>query len=433
MKVSLRIRPRKLLRRLEVVYVIVALLLLSRAFRFLLGGSEDGAMATAVLIAVFAVSLPVVAWRIKHFVWVALRDKLLLVVVGFVLVSILWSTAPEISLRRGIVLLGATYFGIYLATSFDLKTFIRLLAWTFLIAAVMSVALAFLVPELGVGSGRITNAWTGIYDQKNVLGRVMTVAALTFWHVARHERGRMRWLWWGGFATAVALILLSRSATSLVILVLALALYPAYRALRWRDQRLVVGILALAVLIGSVVAFIFAADTDLFFTTLGRDPDGNTFLGRLLLWGDLWFLLQPVLLQGYGYNAFWRGFDGPSADIWAKYRWKPGHAHNGYLDLWLDLGLVGLLLIVSHLVASLVRVVRLIRLNGAPEAFWALSYLVFLVVANATYSLLVSQSVFFWTIYVAAVLGVGVELARARAQRVPTTAVAPADSHPLPA
>lgn len=59
-------------------------------------------------------------------------------------------------------------------------------------------------------------------------------------------------------------------------------------------------------------------------------------------------------MVGHGYNAFWAGTRGPSAGIWEAFNGPP-HAHNGYLDVMLELDVVGLVVMLVIVVRVLVR------------------------------------------------------------------------------
>lgn len=78
---------------------------------------------------------------------------------------------------------------------------------------------------------------------------------------------------------------------------------------------------------------------------LGRNM---TLTDRAYLWQDLLGIgTNPVI--GTGYDSFWLG---QRLDIlWAKYRWQPNESHNGYLETYLELGLLGLLLLGGCIIA----------------------------------------------------------------------------------
>jgi O-antigen ligase len=142
-----------------------------------------------------------------------------------------------------------------------------------------------------------------------------------------------------GAQSATALVLAAILAMNAVLLVLAYRLPQMLKPLPL--------VLALAV---AVVAMLVLPDYLL--GLVGKDP---TLTGRLPLWRTVFLSIQERPLLGYGYGAFWRGWAGPSARVWTLHLWEPPHAHNGYLDLWLDLGLVGLALGLGLLAITLAR------------------------------------------------------------------------------
>lgn len=74
--------------------------------------------------------------------------------------------------------------------------------------------------------------------------------------------------------------------------------------------------------------------------------------GRLRLWRHLSKKIQDRPWLGYGIGGFWRGMHGPSADIWKLEPWRPPHAHNGFIDVWLDLGAIGLSVLLLSITAA---------------------------------------------------------------------------------
>jgi O-antigen ligase len=92
----------------------------------------------------------------------------------------------------------------------------------------------------------------------------------------------------------------------------------------------------------------------------------STFTGRT----DLWTILLGMhtnLLLGTGYESFWLG---PRLQvIWGKFA-VVNEAHNGYLEIYLNLGLIGLFLLCGFLIASYRTICK--RL-ASPSSFGSLS------------------------------------------------------------
>jgi len=91
--------------------------------------------------------------------------------------------------------------------------------------------------------------------------------------------------------------------------------------------------------------------TDTVAQSLGRDP---TLTDRTVLWQTL-LTLDTNPLLGTGYESFWLG--DRLTRIWLAYpSIQPNQAHNGYLEIYLNLGLVGLCLLTGFLIVSYWRI-----------------------------------------------------------------------------
>jgi exopolysaccharide production protein ExoQ len=408
----MKIKPKALLRTLGNVHIVLTLLVLTRPFVSFLGresGESEGKIFF-ILFGLYLLILPIVLVRLGQFAWVALRDKLLMLLIGFAVISVLWSYAPEATLRQSVTFLGEAFLGVYLAMQYSLREQMRIFAWVLGIAAVLSLFVAFTFPTLGIGSTVHPEAWTGIYDHKNYLGRLMALSAVLFFLSSGDFR--KRWVAWGGFILSASLVLLARSLTSLLALIAILGLMPLYRSLRWRDIRAKAMVIFAGALIVSVTIVILAANPEPFFRAAGRDPVQNTLVGRMQLWNDLLHKVEQRPLLGYGLGAFWLGWEGESADIWARHGWAT-HAHNGYLDIWLDLGLIGLVLMLSHIFLNFRRGLLLMRSTGATEGLWALAYLTFVSLTSLTeVTLLTRRAGIFWALYVALSISMCIQLRR---------------------
>jgi O-antigen ligase len=79
---------------------------------------------------------------------------------------------------------------------------------------------------------------------------------------------------------------------------------------------------------------------------LGKD---TTLSDRTLLWSEL-LKVKINPLFGTGFESFWLGerFRKFAESRW----WQPNQAHNGYLETYLNLGLVGLILLIVLLIAT---------------------------------------------------------------------------------
>jgi O-antigen ligase len=347
--------------------------------------------------------LLIVVWW-KRVVRIVIKEKFLWVFLGITLASVFWSTAPGVTLQRVVILLRATLFGVYLAARYSLKEQLQFVAWALGIAAVLSLMFVIALPSYGVMGMSDTlseqavahaGAWRGVYIHKNPLGRMMVLSAVVFLHAVNSSR-RYRWVAWAGFGLSVLLILGSTSKSALLIVAIIISLLPFYRALRW-NYTFTVPFFIIVILLGGSVAVLLVGMAETILGALGRDL---TFTGRTPLWAAVMDKIWERPWLGYGYGGFWQGWSGESAEILRLVRWATPHSHNGFLDVWLDLGLIGLLAFAISFLGTCLQAVTWVRKIKTGEGLWPLAYLTFLLLYNLTESSLLRQNSL-WLLYVA--------------------------------
>lgn len=374
-----------------------------------LGGGELRGGALAINLGLYGLTVPYTLGQIKRYTWVALRDKLLLFLIGLVLASVMWSIAPKETLRRSLVFLAGTYLGIYLATRYSIREQTQIFSWMLGIAALLSLVVALTLPKVGREFVAGDIVWIGIFGQKNALGRMMCTSAVLLWLLAKSST--QKWLVWGAWVLSVGLIFLADSATSLLTLVIVLSLLPFYRTLRQRDTHVIPVVITMGLLLAGLLVVFFVTNPEVFFKALGRDPTQNTLWGRMRLWADVFREVKPRLWLGYGFQAFWFEENPRLAVLQVGRSWASS-AHNGYLDVWVQFGLLGLIALIGHLVSNFRRGVLVLRFNGVVEGFWSLAYLTFVTVTSVAYSTLLDKWTVFWTFYVALTLSMCVQVNR---------------------
>jgi exopolysaccharide production protein ExoQ len=390
---------------LSKVFVVLVLLLSSTAtFAVFWGAEAEAAQGTlfaqAIWLVVYLITFALIAPRWRLILRLFVRNKLLLLLVVLALASVLWSAAPEVTLRRSIALLGTTLFGFYLSARYTVGTQVRLLAWALGIAAVLSLLLALALPTYGISDDPFTPGdWRGVFDHKNNLGSSMVLGAMVFLLLATSSH-KLRWLAWVCFILSLALLLLSNSVTALVVFLTLLVLLPLFRALRWR-YTLAVPFLIFAVVLVGAVAVYSVSNTEIVLNTLGRDA---TLTGRTQLWDVVLDMIREQPWLGYGYSAFWLGLEGPSARLWLATGQEYSHAHNSFLDLWLQLGLLGVAVFSLGFVLAFSRAVIWTRQTRSTEGLWPIIFLTFVPLYSLTESAILEQNSALWIIYVATVL-----------------------------
>jgi len=273
----------------------------------------------------------------------------------YCLLSIVWSDFPFVAFKRWLKVLGHPIMALIVLTEPDPRAALTTLMkrCTYVIVPV-SVLFIKYYPEFG----RAFDIWTGaavnigITTNKNTLGADCLILGFFFFcHLLQtwsREPGKPRrneLFLTGGFLLAIWwLFSMAHSSTSEVSLFVGM-LIVVLLGLRVVDKKfigtyLIVGVLALA---AAEWAFGIYANM---LQLLGKDP---TLTDRTLLWTEL-LKVKINPLFGAGFESFWLG---DRIRKFAESRWwEPNQAHNGYLETYLNLGLVGLILLVVLLIAT---------------------------------------------------------------------------------
>jgi exopolysaccharide production protein ExoQ len=262
-------------------------------------------------------------------------------------VSILWSAYPYVGFKRWIRAVGDIVMVLVVLTDRNwLAALKRLFAWTSLLLLPLSILFIRYYPALGRGFDRDgTPHWNGVTTSKNSLGMICLVLGLaTLWRLLllyrrREGRHNMRRLVAHGALLAMVVWLLSKvhSATSFACFFMAggVMLLTSRRA--FARRRVFVHAIALATLSLSFYA-LFLDDGGGLVGALGRN---STLTGRTDVW-NLVLSLKGSPLFGTGFESFWLG---ERLATMRSLDTGLNQAHNGYLEIFLNLGWVGLTLL----------------------------------------------------------------------------------------
>jgi exopolysaccharide production protein ExoQ len=303
--------------------------------------------------------------------------------------SLAWSIHPILTLRRGALVVASTMFAIYLGERYSIENFARLLAKTFSLMMLVVVALFFIAPSYVVDYSVHGGAWKGLSAYKNTFGEYMGVAVIILLLVKfRH----FRWLRYVFLICAVAMLALSHSATAIACCVLSIAIMPLWRVtyVKGKQRWLAYTITIIVLLLAGVFAW---SDTDLLFRIMGRD---RTLTGRTQLWTAVLPAIWKHPFLGYGYGAFWTGLKGEALNIWIGLGsgWVAPLADNGYIDLCLALGLLGVFTFLLLLVHCVKNGISYLNSETQRIGLWPMTYLFFFVLHNFSESTLLTPGSF---------------------------------------
>lgn len=254
--------------------------------------------------------------------------------------SCLWSIEPDITLRRAIAFLFTTIFAVYLALRYRLTEIVRLLAIALSILAVLSLLFVVAMPAVGVDDFLHVGAWRGVFFQKNVAGRAMVWLFICLYWMHLQDM-KPRWLIRGFLGLNLLMLVMSGSGTSLMSVILIAAVFHALRFVK-ADVRTLIPGLAFLALVGLTLTLAMTVFYEDVLTALGRDP---TLTGRTEVWDHTIQSVMERLVSGYGYGAYWYSEYGPAAVF--RVGWGIQSAHNGLIEVMLDVGIFGMALVLA--------------------------------------------------------------------------------------
>ncbi len=267
--------------------------------------------------------------------------------------SVFWSINPVHTLFKLVVLSCMGGAAIGYATTFSLRQFLEWLA--LMSAAYLCIGL---IAELSLGTFKLGGGhrFVGTIhpNSEAIFGAMVCLTARLFY---RPDRSRV--LAVSLILLAVFCIYLTKSRTTLAAVVVSFAIMQILAA-RGKNR---IYLIFICVFIGGCMTvssvLLSVRNTGKLgnVMAMGRTENVTTLTGRLPLWEELltWVEKSPVL--GYGYLAFW---DAKRVEYLSEtLSWEIPHGHNMYIDISLDIGLVGAVLFICMLVGALISGARL--------------------------------------------------------------------------
>jgi O-antigen ligase len=265
------------------------------------------------------------------------RAKVFLALPALAFLSALWSQNPTHTVVDAVNLGLTTLFAVYLYVRYPGRRMIEFLTLAAAISLLISIFLVIFVPSSGIDEFQ-QGAWRGVFDQRNNCAVVCTL----FLVVALHYRARFlgeHIVRGTVLLLAPLFIVMSGSRTGWVLTALALVLTFGLRLLaRVRSLDRIVLLMAIAVPT-LLLAFAVATNFNQVLAVMDKDP---TMTQRTVIWAEVLPSIAKRPLQGYGYSSFWAGLNGESMQAVLTTGWMEGQAQDGYLDVLLGLGLIGL-------------------------------------------------------------------------------------------
>jgi exopolysaccharide production protein ExoQ len=318
---------------------------------------------------------------------------------SFLILSLLspfWSETPDLTLRYSAVVFFTSLFAVHVAREYSFQDLSDMLRRLTVVVGVVSLGFAAIAPSLAFNEKGLM----GIMPFPIKLGTCLAFGS-ALWLSYALENRKDRWNALGIVGFLSLIIPLTNSAQAIFTYFILLALVILLKVLKEGLGKqylpfLVIGFLMLGILISMVLQTLLPS----IFNTLGKDMTLN---GRTEFWAQLLDRLElHNLLLGYGLNGFWqpwRGMNNPAHGILNSGGFVPPHAHNGFLDVALSLGLIGFILFAISFLIVLSQSFQFFLRNKSADSSLPLIILLYILLSNLSETQLIGSN-YIWILYV---------------------------------
>jgi exopolysaccharide production protein ExoQ len=200
--------------------------------------------------------------------------------------------------------------------------------------------------------------WHGPFVHKNAMSTLLVIGVVFL--LAFETRRRVRW---AAFGVIAVLLIGSRSGTGLAGIIFVITAWNWLRTFVKQEKRMTAPFVffSFASLLVSIVVGL--STLPIILAAYGKD---TTFTGRTNIWSGVLWAIEQRPLVGYGYGGVWISENvEPTFSMMRRIGFRAFHAHNGALDVVLQVGVIGMILFVCLFVPTLLSSLRLARRGSA--------------------------------------------------------------------
>lgn len=352
----------------------------------------------------------VIFWLLKfekidtQFIRVWKKNWVIALFICLAFLSLFWTVDIPFTIYQAFLALFTTLIAAYLGIRYSSRNLVFYVAITVGIFAIISLFLVIVDPKLAIHNQPFYEGlWRGAFWHKIYLGATMALGYIAYLVIlfSSTKQYSVKQKIFAGLMIPLCLVnaIKSDSASGLVVFVLQTGIFVVvYAWLRWGKLISRRGYRILGVGIAFVILLLIA-NLDHFFKIFNRS---TSLTGRIPMWEYLLktFIVERPLL-GYGFGAFWQQ-TGITKVVQSAVKWYYPVivSDNGYLDILLGLGIIGLILLFIILGTALLRSFRVALIKRDLTAFFPVFVLSHILLINISLSYFFENEVFIWFLLV---------------------------------
>ncbi|MGB5530399.1 MAG: O-antigen ligase family protein [Ignavibacteriaceae bacterium] len=325
------------------------------------GGETTNIRNQVVYLFLFFSSLVILSKRFDKILALIRSEKYLSLFVVICLLSAVWSDYHFLSFKRSFQLFVMFLIIVEALVNIDPKVLLKQLKIVVSVYLFFNLYACRFIPD---AIDPVFGTWRGIEVQKNWLAQnslYCLLSSIVFFNFDDTRYAKLYDVIL--ILTSVLIIYKAHSSTNLiaVIIIVSMGLMFQIESIFYKKLgvgRSLLGLTFLFILIFSIIILIFSSE--IFALVPGYFGKDLTFSGRVDIWAFAWNDIEKRFLLGYGFATYWI-MGSSRIEIFASYfeGFKVNSAHNGYLEIILQLGFIGFVFFLLPIIAYIHRMFKL--------------------------------------------------------------------------
>lgn len=324
------------------------------------GGETTNIKNQVVFLFLFFSSLVILSKRFDKIVYLIRSEKYLSLFVVLCLLSALWSDYHFLSFKRSFQLLVMFLVIVEALVNIDPKVLLKQLKIVVSIYLFFNLYACRFIPA---AIDPVFGTWRGMEVQKNWLAQNSLYCLLSSIVFFSFDKTRLTKLYDSLLILiSVLIIYKAHSSTNLIAVIIIVFMGIVFQIetvfKKLGIGRSILGLMFLFILTFSGIFFIFSSE--IFGLIPGYFGKDLTFSGRVDIWEFVWNDIEKRFLLGYGFATYWI-MGSSRLEIFASYfeGFVVNSAHNGYLEIILQLGFLGFMFFLFPIIAYIYRMFKL--------------------------------------------------------------------------